>query len=108
MASIFEIDSMMRNVGCELRTLLHILPIRTIVIAPAFPGRVRWWTASAGRCCPLATTAFQRSALADEPSHADLLPQQAGMEVGHLRLEQIAAGHEALQAAGGCPNGHRC
>jgi len=104
-----KIDSTMRgNVGYELRTLLHILPIRTIVIAPAFPkgGRtlVDGQLLVDGR--PLATTAFRSDPrwpmnLSHVPTY---LLQQAGMEVGHLRLEQIAAGHEALQAAmASCP-----
>lgn len=99
-----KVDSTMRgNVGYECRALLEALRPRAIVVAPAFPQGGRTTRDGIQRVDgkPLELTPF-----AHDPrwpmrqSHLPtLLLQQAGREVGHVPLQEVERGPEALAAA---------
>jgi len=99
-----KVDSTMRgNVGYECRALLEALRPRAIVVAPAFPQGGRTTRDGIQRVDgkPLELTPF-----AHDPrwpmrqSHMPtLLLQQAGREVGHVPLQEVERGPEALAAA---------
>jgi uncharacterized protein YgbK (DUF1537 family) len=99
-----KVESTMRgNVGFELRALCQALRPRCVVVAPAFPrgGRTTLWGYQRVNGKPLELTYF-----AHDPrwpmreSHLPtLLMQQAGKEVGHVGVESVARGTEAVASA---------
>jgi len=99
-----KVDSTMRgNVGSELAALHDALHPRCVVVAPAYPEAGRTTLGGRQRVGgkPLDLTFF-----AHDPrwpmreSHLPtLLTQQAGRQVGHIELSQVARGTEVLISA---------
>jgi len=99
-----KVDSTMRgNVGIELCALQEALGSRCVVVAPAYPPGGR--TTLRGRQMlygkPLEQTFFARDPRwpMRESHLPTLLMQQTGEEVGHIGLEDVVLGTEALVSA---------
>ena len=99
-----KVDSTMRgNVGQELRALLEVLHPRGIVVAPAFPQEGRTTLQGIQR---VEGVPLDRTFYAHDPrwpmreSHLPtLLGQQSGEKVGHVGLELVGKGVDALVGA---------
>jgi D-threonate/D-erythronate kinase len=99
-----KVDSTMRgNIGYELRALTDILEPRAIVVAPAFPQSGRTTLDGHQR---VHGQRLEHTFFAHDPrwpmteSHLPtLLMQQAGREIGHIGLETVTTGAEALMGA---------
>ncbi len=99
-----KVDSTMRgNIGYELRALSDVLNPRAIVVAPAFPQGGRTTLHGHQR---VHGQRLEHTFFAHDPrwpmteSHLPtLLMQQAGREIGHIGLEVVTTGVEALMGA---------
>jgi uncharacterized protein YgbK (DUF1537 family) len=104
-----KVDSTLRgNIGAEVDGLLDGLGLQTALLAPAFPAAGR--TVQGGilhvRGVPLAETEFsQDSQCPARESHVPtLVARQTQRTVGHLPLEIVAQGEDAIrQALHDCP-----
>ncbi len=99
-----KIDSAVRgNVGAELDGLMDELGIARALVVPAFPaaGRTTVNDVHMVRGVPLAESSFARDPLwpATESHLTALLARQTRREVGHIRLEVVGRGPEAVAAA---------
>lgn len=99
-----KVDSTMRgNVGFELRAVCEALRPRCVVVSPAFPrgGRTTLWGYQRVSGKPLELTSFaQDPRWPMRESHLPtLLMQQAGKEVGHVGMEAVIQGTEAVASA---------
>jgi len=99
-----KVDSTLRgNIGAEVEGLLDGLGFSKALLAPAFPAAGR--TMEGGVLCvhgvPLAKTEFGRDSQcpARESHVPTLVASQTQLAVGHLPLEVVAQGEDAIRLA---------